>query len=992
MTDEQLLHRQMGHLKHFKCSHCSICVQFIQYQRGRRKYRDGKAERSPNTMVSDIVIIPIGGDQHIYGYNSMDVDSRATYTMTSMNKRETYLSVLKAFATLKIPEVYTADNDFNTDKIKMMLAEKTVTEKFTAPYYSYHAAFIERFNRTQVLMAQKMMVDSQLPMKFVGHALKSATYIENYRAREGGTSRMEKLKGEKIDFVWPAVFGALCFVKRGKQKKESLKGEPAVFLGMAHNFCHNTICISLIKGEKNFSSPIQAHISVCNFDHCTTWFEFAKVEPTPIQDLVFIHMVIDIIADAEEIDEQIERCQGLTNTLASDESSQKENTHLQIISDYDTKALDEPGQDIPKQLRSHNSLTNPSSPQSRPRPSYKEMLQFDVEGLRLSEYEGAEVWEFYVDESKLDLNKTNEKLRNRIASLRELVKREKHVEEKFGDPIIPKNNDTLEKMKEGYWKQKWKYARMLEILTIIAKDTWLVHEADPQREPRIIMGDNGAMLHTFKFQGKYRRCPTQWIFDLKFEKFKGRLVILGNLLEIDDTINKYAPTLRSESDRLITAYAAYHDYMIRVFDIITAFLNALATRQIFIFVPAGFEDLGFDIQSIRSLGLQKNQYGQTEAPANWYTTLSMVLTEKMGFQRCKADPCVFKKGTIVAGVHTDDVKYAGAKEELGVFEDEFKKYFDITPPEECTKYLGVFYKRTEDAIYMSQQPYIEKILRDFDLEDCREAKTPLPSSVPLPEITNIQDPTMVHLPYRELLGCVAQVALKTRPDITSSVHVLQRYSHCYNEVTMKLVRQITAYLKETKSHCLKFTIGKKCEKNERIMVSFPDNPTELVEGPFKTGVSSDSSHGHGRTRETAGFMALFMGAAIMWSSNTHKSSAFSPGEAEYKQLALTTHSAVWYHDMLIFLGLRTQGSLPIQVDNTTAEKIAKRPRGSSKKMNLSDRHYGQFHQYEGDIYVLSYLPTTVMISDMTTKQLAKTALARFRDMVLYKMEFADIKL
>ncbi len=64
--------------------------------------------------------------------------------------------------------------------------------------------------------------------------------------------------------------------------------------------------------------------------------------------------------------------------------------------------------------------------------------------------------------------------------------------------------------------------------------------------------------------------------------------------------------------------------------------------------------------------------------------------------------------------------------------------------------------------------------------------------------------------------------------------------------------------------------------------------------------------------------------------------------------------------------LRDDQLIDIQVDNTTAEKTAKRPRGSSKKMNLVDRYYGQFHHYVNVIYRLSYLESALMVADMTT--------------------------
>ena len=63
-------------------------------------------------------------------------------------------------------------------------------------------------------------------------------------------------------------------------------------------------------------------------------------------------------------------------------------------------------------------------------------------------------------------------------------------------------------------------------------------------------------------------------------KYKARLVARGDMQDLDYT-SVFAPTYRYNTLRVLLALACYHDLEIEQMDVVTAFLNADVTSDIY---------------------------------------------------------------------------------------------------------------------------------------------------------------------------------------------------------------------------------------------------------------------------------------------------------------------------------------------------------------------------------------------------------------------------
>ena len=120
--------------------------------------------------------------------------------------------------------------------------------------------------------------------------------------------------------------------------------------------------------------------------------------------------------------------------------------------------------------------------------------------------------------------------------------------------------------------------------------------------------------------------------------------------------------------------------------------------------------------------------------------------------------------------------------------------------------IEVVCNRKAGTIKLSQQAYIEQLLKCFNLEDVKSATTPLLSGVQLMQdncpVTDEDKRGMANIPYASLIGALMYATIGTRPDIAFAVGALSRFlsypgRHHWNEAKCTL-----CYLKDTVSHAI----------------------------------------------------------------------------------------------------------------------------------------------------------------------------------------------
>jgi len=104
-------------------------------------------------------------------------------------------------------------------------------------------------------------------------------------------------------------------------------------------------------------------------------------------------------------------------------------------------------------------------------------------------------------------------------------------------------------------------------------------------------------------------------------------------------------------------------WILEVYDIEAAFLNAKPGARMYIKIPDAMAELGFmtkEEQELFAILLGMNMYGNIDVALRFFEKYQEILVENFAFLQCKMDPCIFykrdEKGRLcmLISTHVDD--------------------------------------------------------------------------------------------------------------------------------------------------------------------------------------------------------------------------------------------------------------------------------------------------------------------------------------------------
>ncbi|GJT69498.1 putative ribonuclease H-like domain-containing protein [Tanacetum coccineum] len=297
-----------------------------------------------------------------------------------------------------------------------------------------------------------------------------------------------------------------------------------------------------------------------------------------------------------------------------------------------------------------------------------------------------------------------------------------------------------------------------------------------------------------------RAIGTKWVYRNKKDergiviRNKARLVAQGYTQEEGiDYDEVFAPVARIEAIRLFLAYASFKDFVVYQMDVKSAFLYGKIEEEVYVCQPPGFEDPEFPDKVYK---VEKALYGLHQAPRAWYETLSTYLLDN-GFQRGQIDKTLFikriKSDILLVQVYVDDIIFGSTKKELCTdFEKLMHKKFQMSSMGELTFFLGLQVTQKDDGIFISQDKYVDEILKKFGFSTVKTASTPMETSKPLLKDAEAED-VDVHL-YRSMIGSLMYLTA-FRPDIMFVVCACARFQVTPKVSHLHDVKRIFRYLK-----------------------------------------------------------------------------------------------------------------------------------------------------------------------------------------------------
>ncbi|GJU70273.1 putative ribonuclease H-like domain-containing protein [Tanacetum coccineum] len=144
-------------------------------------------------------------------------------------------------------------------------------------------------------------------------------------------------------------------------------------------------------------------------------------------------------------------------------------------------------------------------------------------------------------------------------------------------------------------------------------------------------------------------------------------------------------------------------------------------------------------------------------------------------------------------VYVDDIIFGSTKKTwCDEFEVLMKGEFEMSVMGELTFFLGLQVKQKPDGIFISQDKYVQDMLKKFDIESVRTATTPYEASKQKSK-DEPDDAVNVHL-YRSMIGSLMYLTA-SRPNIMFAVSACSRHQVTPLTSHLNVVNKIFKYLK-----------------------------------------------------------------------------------------------------------------------------------------------------------------------------------------------------
>lgn len=170
----------------------------------------------------------------------------------------------------------------------------------------------------------------------------------------------------------------------------------------------------------------------------------------------------------------------------------------------------------------------------------------------------------------------------------------------------------------------------------------------------------------------------------------------------------------------------------------------------------------------------------------------------------------------------------------------------------------------EDCIFISQVGYAKKILKKFNMKDCKPLCTPIECGTKLSKNDECKkvNPTL----FNSLVGSLRYLTC-TRPNILFGVGLINRYMETPTMTHMKTTKRILRYIKGTLDYGLVYS-----SSNEFKLVGYSD---------------SDWGGDNDDRKSTTRYVFYLGDTAFTWSSKKQSIVALSTYKAEYVAATLS---------------------------------------------------------------------------------------------------------
>lgn len=454
------------------------------------------------------------------------------------------------------------------------------------------------------------------------------------------------------------------------------------------------------------------------------------------------------------------------------------------------------------------------------------------------------------------------------------------------------------------------------------------------------------------------------------------------------------PVAHTVSIKITLAFATKHGLLVFAFDIKTAFLHAFLRDLVYIHQIPGFEDLSNPAIVYK---LNRALYGLKQSAYEFYCLLKEVMGE-LGLHCSHLDRAVFigiwkapphpsipalpnnEPLKLIIPVHVDDGLATTNSEPLYKwFIQKSGEKMEVVDLGEASLHLGIRIVRDKQQgkMWLSQAAYIEEILAEFGLADCKPFPAPLMypiSKLPMPDrnsLPNVKTDEEVRTLFMRIIGCILWLALATRPDIAYAAMALGQFSANPSRAHLMAARGVLRYLAGTRNLALQYPAPELTSHLKKSNTPVRLETCALSDADWATDGSDK--------RSVSGYAFYYYDCLVSWSAIKQKIVALSSMEAELYAMCHMVKEALWFRMFLRSCWMPCPNPFPIFADNQSALAMIESDTVSSRSKHIDVRyHFIRDQVVELKTFVPGYIPGPDNTANIFTKVLTGSVFEHHR--------------
>lgn len=287
--------------------------------------------------------------------------------------------------------------------------------------------------------------------------------------------------------------------------------------------------------------------------------------------------------------------------------------------------------------------------------------------------------------------------------------------------------------------------------------------------------------------------------------------------------------------------------------------------------------------------------------------------------------------------------------------NDLQSRWDVTDLGEPSKIVGIEITVTENSVSLTQEKYIESVLKKQKMENANPVSTPMDPKIILePNPDGVEGDRSNS--YARVIGELIFLANATRPDIAYVVSRLAVYTANPSLQHTTALKHLLRYLKGTKNYGITYSNESNTPtSNENLFMGYSDAAYANADG----------------YKSTSGFVFISGGGAITWRSKKQTTIALSSTEAEYVALSEATREICWLRSLYDELGFRQDSPSNLKGDNDGSIAMARNPQFHKRAKHIATRWHWIRDMVEEGFVSITSCRDPEQTADVLTKALPR---------------------